>query len=366
MLSPLIASCAQLFHTLSTPVVLIDGAQIVQYLNPVAQQTFSISQEVLELHRPLPPFLSEHLPGDTSSTYFTFYDISYEMTCHALDAALLLFFYPKKEPPIPPQLLRSIQNNIQTVAAPLTYAAHLLAPAVETAQDPKADQYLGVLNQNCYRLNRIAHMLSVFERSLDPTPLFSNTDQCDIGEVCYKVAELVKSIILQMQLHFTVEIPAGTYIVRGKSLYFEHMLYQLLSNAIKFTPASGSISLTVKANSKRVYISVQDTGEGIPKHILNTVFHRFSETFSLTDINSGIGLGLFYVRYIVSQSNGIVALTSKPGKGTNVTATFPLEKPSPLFRTPSVALESSGGFSTALVDLADALPPFFFSHSDLE
>lgn len=366
MLSPIIASCAQLFDTLTTPVVLIDEEQTVQYFNSSAQQAFSIPQESLELHCPLPLSLSEHLATGESSTYFAFYDVSYEMITHVIDGGVLLFFYPQKEPPVPPQLLRSIQNNLQDVTTPLTYAAHLLAPMVETAHNPKADKYLSVLNQNCYRLNRITHMLSVFEKSLDSSPLFSDSDQCDIGEVCYKVAEQVKPIIQQMQLHFFLEIPEGAYIVHGKALYFEHMLYQLLSNAIKFTPADGSIRLTMKVHSKRAYLSVQDTGTGIPKHVLNTVFHRFSENFSLTDINSGIGLGLFYVRYIISQSNGLVALTSQLGKGTNVTATLPLEEPSDILRTPCVTLESSNGFSTALVDLADALPPSFFTHSDLE
>ena len=366
MLSPIIASCAQLFDTLATPVVLIDKEQTVQYLNPPAKQAFSIPEESLELHCSLPPFLSEHLTTGESSTYFAFYDVSYEMVTHKLGETILLFFYPQKETPIPPQLLHSIQNNLQDVVTPLTYAAHLLAPMVETAHNPKADKYLSVLNHNCYRLNRITHMLSVFEKSLDSSPMFSDFDQCDIGEVCYKVAEQVKPITQQIQLQFFLEIPEGVYIVRGKALYFEHMLYQLLSNAIKFTPAGGSIRLTMKVQSKRVYLSVQDTGTGIPKHILNTVFHRFSENFSLTDINSGIGLGLFYVRYIVSQSNGVVALTSKLGKGTNVTATLPLEEPSDILRTPCVSLESSNGFSTALVDLADALPPSFFTHSDLE
>ncbi|MGI6499067.1 MAG: sensor histidine kinase [Oscillospiraceae bacterium] len=288
----------------------------------------------------------------------------YGVTIHTLDEVAVFFLQPKSEQSISPQLLLSLANKIQDITAPLMYVSQLLAPIVTSANNPKSERYLSILNQNCYRLIRIMHMLSMFEKSFDLVSPSDSFEQCDITEVCYKVAAQAGPLAKQLQLQFSFEGGEGPLTVHGKAIHLERMLYHLISNAMKFTAAGGEIKLQMKVAAQRLYLTVSDTGIGIPDHMLSTIFHRFEEKGAFTDISSGVGLGLSFVRHVARLSNGTVALTSKEGKGTRVTITLPLEKPSDTLHTPTVALESD--LSIALVELSDALPPSSFLPSDLE
>ncbi len=367
MLPPIMSSYSQLFNGFPNPVILSDSHLLIQYFNASAQQLFSANGQPLELKKELPPSLKAIFPSileESSSASFTLGKTSYDVTIQTLDTFTFFFLQEKSNPLVPPQLLLSLVNKIQDITAPLMYVSQLLVPIVESASHPKSDRYLSILNQNCYRLIRIMNMLFMFEKSLDLTSFTDSPEQCDITDVCRRVATQVTPLLKQLQLHFTLEGAEGFHVVHGKAIYLERMLYQLISNAIKFTPAGGEIKLQMKVVSQRVYLTISDTGSGIPDHILSTVFHRFKQENTLKDISSGIGLGLSFVRYIAEQSKGTVALTSKEGKGTRVTVTLPLEEASDTLCTPTVNLEN--GFSIALVELSDALPSSFFLPNDVE
>lgn len=367
MLSPIASSWAQLFDGFSNPVILSDSNQCIQYFNMPAQQLFSAFDQPLTLKQELPSALTTIFSVESEERFSAVLSLNetlYEVTTHTLDGSVLFFLQRKTEPSIPPQLLLSLVNKIQDITAPLMYVSQLLVPIVESINNPKSERYLSILNQNCYRLVRIMHMLSMFEKSLDSSSLPDSSEQCDITDVCHKVAAQVGPLAKQLQLGFSLEGAEGSHTVHGKALHLERMLYQLISNAMKFTPAGGEIKLQMKVVSQRVYLTVSDTGIGVPDHMLNTIFHRFEEEGAFTDISSGVGLGLSFVRHVASLSDGTVALTSKEGKGTRVTITLPLEKPSDTLHTPTVALESD--LSIALVELSDALPSSCFLPSDLE
>jgi signal transduction histidine kinase len=367
MLSPTASSWAQLFDGFSNPVILSDSNQCIQYFNVPAQQLFSAFDQPLTLKQELPSALTTIFSVESEERFSAVLSLNetlYEVTTHTLDGSVLFFLQRKTEQSIPPQLLLSLVNKIQDITAPLMYVSQLLVPIVESINNPKSERYLSILNQNCYRLVRIMHMLSMFEKSLDSSSLPDSSDQCNITDVCHKVAAQVGPLAKQLQLDFSLEGAEGSHTVHGKSIHLERMLYQLISNAMKFTPAGGEIKLQMKVVSQRVYLTVSDTGIGVPDHMLNTIFHRFEEEGAFTDISSGVGLGLSFVRHVARLSDGTVALTSKEGKGTRVTITLPLEKPSYTLHTPTVALESD--LSLALVELSDALPSSCFLPSDLE
>jgi hypothetical protein len=105
-------------------------------------------------------------------------------------------------------------------------------------------------------------------------------------------------------------------------------LINLIDNAIKFTPAEGSVVVKaslVETDPSSVYLSVSDTGRGIPQDALPRVFERLYQDPDAVDGNrSGLGLGLYIAREIVVLHGGRMWLASEPGSGSTFSFTLPL------------------------------------------
>ena len=111
-------------------------------------------------------------------------------------------------------------------------------------------------------------------------------------------------------------------------IQLERMLSNLLTNAIKFTPPGGKITVSVESQGDTAQIVVRDTGRGIPAKHLPHIFDRFyrvpGEKGQATP-EKGLGLGLSFVAWIVRAHGGTIDVLSEPGKGTTFTIRLPLD-----------------------------------------
>jgi len=105
------------------------------------------------------------------------------------------------------------------------------------------------------------------------------------------------------------------------------IIRNLISNAIKFTPEGGKISINTQKIEDKVRLIIIDTGEGIQPEILNSI-HRFEDNVSTrgTSGEVGSGLGLVLCKEFVAQNKGTLRFDSQPGEGTTVTVEFPAVK----------------------------------------
>ena len=103
------------------------------------------------------------------------------------------------------------------------------------------------------------------------------------------------------------------------------ILYNLLSNAIGFSPAGGTIGLSARREHDMLALTVEDQGCGIPEEYQPVVFDRF-ESRSHGSRHRGAGLGLSIVKSLVELHGGTVALASAPGRGTWVRVLLPLRQ----------------------------------------
>ncbi|MFL5784415.1 MAG: sensor histidine kinase, partial [Bacteriovoracaceae bacterium] len=100
------------------------------------------------------------------------------------------------------------------------------------------------------------------------------------------------------------------------------VIQNLMSNALKFTPSGGTITLSARASEGSVLFAVEDTGPGIEKEILPTMFSRFVQGKSKSHL--GIGLGLPICKGIVEAHGGKIWIESHPGQGTKISFTIPV------------------------------------------
>jgi signal transduction histidine kinase len=118
---------------------------------------------------------------------------------------------------------------------------------------------------------------------------------------------------------------AGSFL--GDRDKIVQVLTNLVANAVKFTPAGGSVTLSSRVANDRVTFAVSDTGRGIPEASLGTIFERFRQV-ELGDSarGRGVGLGLAISQAIVRRHGGAISVESEPGKGSVFSFWLPLAR----------------------------------------
>ncbi len=143
-------------------------------------------------------------------------------------------------------------------------------------------------------------------------------------------ADLIYSMLADYQIQaaeanitLQADIAPQLPMIQGDMTHLRRVFDNLLSNAFKFTPAGGSVTIRMWAEESDVIIAVSDTGSGIPADKLKYIFERFYQVEEKGYHRPGTGLGLALVKEIVEAHRGHVSVTSKVGQGTTFEITLP-------------------------------------------
>ncbi|WP_063555082.1 ATP-binding protein [Clostridium ljungdahlii] len=187
-----------------------------------------------------------------------------------------------------------------------------------TCENPCSDRYkyIKIMEQNCYRLLRLVNNL------IDITKIDSG--YFSIDEVNYNIVSLVEDTTLSVAdyikrkgLSIVFDTDVEEKVIACDPEEIERIMLNLLSNAIKFTPRGGKIMVSIEDGKKSIVIKVKDTGKGIPKEKLNSIFERFVQVDkSLTRENEGSGIGLSLVKALVELHDGTISVKSREGHGS--------------------------------------------------
>ena len=141
----------------------------------------------------------------------------------------------------------------------------------------------------------------------------------------------------------------------------ERAVYNILSNALKFTPEGGSVQASLTRQGKLLRLSVTDSGSGIAQGVLQNIFSRYLRVPSLEDSRYGLGLGMVLIRSAAANHGGTV-LIDAPSQGTRVTITIAIRQSSEnLLRSPLLHVDYAGERDHGLVELSESLPPELYS-----
>ena len=174
----------------------------------------------------------------------------------------------------------------------------------------------------------------------------------ELDGVVAKAIEIATPLLEQRRHHLAVEVPCGLR-VDGDPMRLAQVVANLLTNAAKYTPKDGRISVRAAREGDRVVLAVRDNGAGIPRELLPQVFDLFVQGKRTSDRrDGGLGLGLALVDNLVRLHGGEVSATSEgPGTGSTFTVRLPLAGPAPAAAGPGAAPASAcSGRRVLLVD----------------
>ena len=249
-------------------------------------------------------------------------------------------------------LFPDIAIQLRAALSNLHLAATQLAPAEARENDPVLDRKAALLDQSYYRLLRIVNSLSsaAWLTSSDPLPLQDKDIVALVSGVCEKSGGLAP--LLEVELRFVCAMERHICAVAPDAL--EQVVYQLLSNAFKFTPPGGTVTVELQVKNKLVLLSVTDNGQGIPEERLPTLFDRYLHEAQPDAPSHGLGLGLPLCRRVAEGHGGTLMAESREGEGSRFTLSLPDRRVGG--GVSDVPFDYTGGFNRTLTALADALP----------
>jgi signal transduction histidine kinase len=216
-------------------------------------------------------------------------------------------------------VLGVVAHDLRNPLNVISGVTHLL---VDESLAPAARSRLGDTSHRAVKqMNRLIEDLLDAVR-LQSGTLSLNLEAVRVADVIQQTEETFRPLAEARAINFRVERPRHPSIVCADPVRLSQVLGNLLGNALKFTPSSGTVTLRVGADAGRAVFEVADTGPGIDEAHLQHVFQDFWQ--ARTGDGRGVGLGLAIAKAIVEAHGGEIRVDSAPGAGSTFSFTVPL------------------------------------------
>jgi signal transduction histidine kinase/putative methionine-R-sulfoxide reductase with GAF domain len=208
---------------------------------------------------------------------------------------------------------------------PLSGVKWMLELATDSLDEPdEARSYIQDARMSTERLIGMVNDLLHISR-LERGKLQLTFHNLDVVQITQSIVDEVSPLAVEKGQSLTLEITPGVPAVRGDEQLLRQAILNLVSNAIKYTPADGKIHIHIKRDGEQVLWSVEDTGIGIPKADLSKLFDKFYRAGNVLAVETeGTGLGLYLVRLIMDRFGGKVWCESAENSGSNFLLALPI------------------------------------------
>ena len=221
-----------------------------------------------------------------------------------------------------------IFNNItHELLTPLTIISASVEKLLEEHPDSRHD--LELMDLNIQRSVRL--LQQILETSkIQAGGLKILVSQGDVMQYIKETARSLEALMMRKRLTFTIDCKPESMMGWLDTDKMDKIIFNLLSNAAKFTPEGGFVTLNVATNNRfdHVIIQVKDTGVGIPKDKMKHLFTRYFDGDYRSNLTFGTGLGLALTRELTYNMGGNITCESAEGQGTTFTLEIPINKES--------------------------------------
>lgn len=214
-------------------------------------------------------------------------------------------------------------HQLRTPLSAIKTYAHMLVGGYGGELSNEQAEFLDIIINSTDRMNELIDTL------LDITRLEAGQVAPDLKEV--ELSEIVSDVLVEFaplakERNITLVENIATVTMKTDPLLLQEVFANLVSNALKYTPAGGKITLILRKNNKECIFEVTDTGYGIPRESQSLIFTKF---FRATNVSSskasGTGLGLYMAKEIVKILGGKIWFKSRENKGSTFYVSLPLK-----------------------------------------
>lgn len=276
-----------------------------------------------------PGYLSLYFPNQTSLVLSS---VLPTLMLSVIFTGIILFcfwytiqtiFRQKKLSEMKTDFINNMTHEFKTPIATISLAADSIGSSMIINNPDKIRRFVDIIRQENRRMN------SQVERVLQMAMIDKKDFQLKIGEV--NLHEIIQQATANFSLQvekregvLRTDLLARKPLVEGDATHLAGIIHNLLDNANKYSPDKPEITISTRDVPMGVEITIQDKGVGISKEARKYIFDKFYRvhTGNIHDVK-GFGLGLSYVKAIVTAHKGLIDVKSEPGKGSSFMLTFP-------------------------------------------
>jgi signal transduction histidine kinase/CheY-like chemotaxis protein/ligand-binding sensor domain-containing protein len=278
--------------------------------------------------------------------FFIIFIVSYFKKQQSLSQNIL---FRKKEEELHENRLNFFTDIAHEFQTPLTLIVGPIQKLSKQKKIGKKNQnFVTMIQRNSSRLLFLTQQLLEF-RKAEEGYLEVSVKKFDLVNLIEQIAELFDSWALDKNIDYNLDIPSDLIGWFDKDK-IEKIVFNLMSNAFKYTPINGKISLKFSFDEKKqniLNITIVNTGTGIPKEKLDFLFEKFFLTNANTETDNNMfrtGIGLAYIKKLVTALKGEILVSSVPNKNTSFTILIPCNKNS--FTNKELNIEAGPAFIT--------------------
>ncbi|MGB9182103.1 MAG: ATP-binding protein, partial [Pyrinomonadaceae bacterium] len=223
------------------------------------------------------------------------------------------------------EFLATVSHELRTPLTPILGWTHLLA---RNSDEETFTRGLQTIERNAKAQEQIINDLLDVSRIITGKLRF-DIRPIELEPVIESAIEAVRPAADAKSIRLESDLKTEPFQIPGDPDRLQQVVWNLLTNAIKFTPTNGRVEIRLVRHNSHALIIVSDTGQGITEDFLPFVFDRFRQAdSSTTRLHGGLGLGLAIVRHLVEMHGGTVGVVSSgEGKGTTFTVNLPIPAP---------------------------------------
>ena len=239
---------------------------------------------------------------------------------------IITIFRQKKLSEMKNDFINNMTHEFKTPISTISLACEMLNDEDVEKSDDLRDNYINMIGDENKRLGSMAEKI-LQTAIIDKGQLNLNIELINIHQI---LEETIANIRLQAEVKhgiITSEFIARNYYLKADKTHITNLFYNLIDNAIKYTPERPIINIKTQSDLKGIFVTVSDNGIGISKANQKKIFDKLYRVSTGNVHNvKGFGLGLHYVKSIVDKHNGKIWVESELKKGTRIKVFLPFDQ----------------------------------------
>ncbi|MBQ1967899.1 MAG: GHKL domain-containing protein, partial [Clostridia bacterium] len=220
-----------------------------------------------------------------------------------------------------------VANVSHELKTPMTTIGGFIDGILDGTIPPEEEKkYLGVVSNEVKRLARmVVSMLNLSKIESGEVPL--SPVEYDIGKQVFETMLSFEKKIYENNIEIEGFEEINNVLIKADRDLVQQVLYNLLDNAVKFTPENGTIHIFASNDGKKTYVKIRNSGAGVAPEEISRIFERFYKVDKSRSYDvKGVGLGLYIVKTIINMHDGEISASSKQGEYTEFAFEIPFDQ----------------------------------------